>query len=100
MEKQKLQCQESRQQELQKKLEAPMVQLRYAYAIDVIRAKLRMINAGLTEPPAGDPQYVFKNQVGGQRCQKAVQKGTGSDLQDRGQQSERHCGNPGGLLFL
>lgn len=49
MEKQKLQCPESRQQELQKKLEAPMVQLRYAYAIDVIRAKLRMINAGLTE---------------------------------------------------
>ncbi len=37
------------EQKLRQHLEAPMVQLRYAYAIDVIQAKLRMINADLTE---------------------------------------------------
>ncbi len=34
---------------LREQIESPMVQLRYAYAIDVIQAKLRMINADLTE---------------------------------------------------
>lgn len=34
---------------LRQQLEAPMVQLRYAYAIDVLLAKLKMINADLTE---------------------------------------------------
>ena len=34
---------------LREQLEAPIVQLRYAYAIDVLRARLRMINADLTE---------------------------------------------------
>lgn len=34
---------------LREQLEAPMVQLRYAYAIDVLLAKLRIINVDLTE---------------------------------------------------
>lgn len=34
---------------LREQLEAPMVQMRYAYAMDVLQAKLRMINADLTE---------------------------------------------------
>lgn len=34
---------------LREQLEAPEVQLRYAYAVDVLRARLRRINADLTE---------------------------------------------------
>lgn len=34
---------------LSEQMETPMVQLRYAYAIDVIQAKLKMMNADLTE---------------------------------------------------
>lgn len=36
-------------EELEKKLESPMVQLKYQYAIDIILAKLRLINAELSE---------------------------------------------------
>lgn len=35
--------------ELREQLEAPMVQLKYQYAIDLLQAKLRLINAELTE---------------------------------------------------
>lgn len=34
---------------LKERIETPMVQLTYAYAMDVVQAKLRMINADLTE---------------------------------------------------
>lgn len=34
---------------LREQIETPMVQLRYAYVIDVIQARLRLINADLTE---------------------------------------------------
>lgn len=34
---------------LREQIEAPMVQLRYTYAIDVLRAKLKMLNADLSE---------------------------------------------------
>ena len=34
---------------LKEQIEDPMVQLRYAYAIDVIQARLKLVNADLTE---------------------------------------------------
>ncbi len=37
------------EQEMKKRLESPMVQLKYQYAIDLLLAKLKLINAELTE---------------------------------------------------
>lgn len=37
------------EQQLKERIEAPMIQLRYAYAIDVVQAKLKLINADLAE---------------------------------------------------
>ena len=37
------------QEELKEQIEAPMVELKYAFAMDVMQAKLRMMNADLTE---------------------------------------------------
>lgn len=37
------------EEELKEQIEAPMVRLKYAFAMDVMQAKLRMINADLTE---------------------------------------------------
>ena len=37
------------EQEMKKKLETPMIQYKYQYAIDLLQAKLRLINAELTE---------------------------------------------------
>lgn len=39
----------SLEEQLKEQMEAPMVRLRYACAIDVMRGKLRMLNADLTE---------------------------------------------------
>ncbi|MBO5523834.1 MAG: GTP pyrophosphokinase [Roseburia sp.] len=37
------------EEELKEQIEAPMVRLKYAFAMDVMQAKLRMMNADLTE---------------------------------------------------
>lgn len=37
------------EKQLKEQIEAPMVRLSYAYAMDVVQAKLKMINADLTE---------------------------------------------------
>ena len=37
------------EEELKEQIEAPMVGLKYAFAMDVMQAKLRMMNADLTE---------------------------------------------------
>lgn len=37
------------EEELKEQIEAPMVELKYAFAMDVMQAKLRMMNADLTE---------------------------------------------------
>ena len=39
----------SLEKQLKEQMEAPMVRLRYACAIDVMQGKLRMLNADLTE---------------------------------------------------
>lgn len=37
------------EKQLKEQIEAPMVRLSYTYAMDVVQAKLKMINADLTE---------------------------------------------------
>ena len=49
---------------LREQIENPMVRLRYAYAIDFIQARLRLINAEFdgTKPQTTDKEYVCTDQ--------------------------------------
>ena len=61
---------------LSEKLLQPMVQLSYAAAMDLVQARLRLINADLTEQCHRQviPQYVLPHQDAGQRHQKLKKK--------------------------
>ena len=85
------------EKQLKEQIEAPMVRLSYTYAMDVVQAKLKMINADLTEQ---FDRQVIRSMTGRIKQTDSIAKRKRSNISGSSDHFKRYRRHPCCLFFL